>query len=269
MAVGKTKKAKTGGAPASGGAKGKGGKKKIVDPFTRKEWYDIKAPSVFSNRNVGKTVVNRTTGTKIASDSLKGRVVDVSLGDLNGSEEQAWRKFKLRIEDVQGKNCLTNFYGMSMTSDKHRSLIRKWQSTIEANLDVRTTDGYLLRIFAIGFTSRRSNQIRKTSYAQTAQIRAIRKKMFDILNREASTCDLRDLVAKFIPESISNQIIKETQMIYPLKDVYIRKVKVLKTPKFDPYKLLEVHGEHTAAEDKGQKVEEKPVASEPLVGENK
>ena len=31
----------------------KGGKKKAVDPFSRKEWYDIRAPSMFTNRNVG------------------------------------------------------------------------------------------------------------------------------------------------------------------------------------------------------------------------
>jgi len=34
-----------------------------VDPYTRKEWYDIKAPSYFDVRNVGKTLVNRTAGT--------------------------------------------------------------------------------------------------------------------------------------------------------------------------------------------------------------
>ena len=60
----------------------KGVKKKIIDPFTRKDWYDIKAPSVFKVRDVGKTLVNRTQGTKLASDGLKGRVYEVSLADL-------------------------------------------------------------------------------------------------------------------------------------------------------------------------------------------
>ena len=255
MAVGKVKKAKAGASAVSK----KGGKKKVVDPFTRKEWYDIKAPAIFTNRDVGKTVVNKTIGTNIASDNLKGRVVEVSLGDLNKNEEQAWAKFKLRIDDVQGKSCLTNFHGMTMTSDKHRSLIRKWQTLIEANIDVRTTDGYLLRLFAIGLTARRPNQIKKTTYAQTSQVKAIRKKMFEIMTREASTCDLQAFVAKLIPESISKQIVKDTQMIFPLSLVHIRKVKVLKTPKFDPYKLMEIH--NASGEDKGQKVEEAPVAT--------
>jgi hypothetical protein len=53
-----------------------------VDPFSKKDWYDVKAPSVFAVRNVGKTLVTRTQGTKIASDGLKGRVFETSLADL-------------------------------------------------------------------------------------------------------------------------------------------------------------------------------------------
>ena len=36
-----------------------------VDPFSKKDWYDIKAPSAFTVRNVGKTLVTRTAGTKV------------------------------------------------------------------------------------------------------------------------------------------------------------------------------------------------------------
>lgn len=82
-----------------------------VDPFSRKDWYDVKAPSVFKIRQVGKTLVNRTQGTKIASEGLKGRVFEVSLADLNQDEDQAFRNMRLVCEDVQGKNVLTNFHG--------------------------------------------------------------------------------------------------------------------------------------------------------------
>jgi len=252
MAVGKNKKL----------GKKKGQKKKIVDPFTKKEWYDIKAPTQFAQRQVGKTTVTKTIGTKIASEVLKGRVCEVNLADLQKDEEQSHRKIKLIIEDVQGTKCLTNFYGMDLTTDKLRSLVRKWQSLIEAHVDVKTTDGYILRLFAIGFTKRRPNQLRKTSYAQTAQIRVIRRKMMDIMTKEATTCELKDLVVKFIPEIIGKQIEKECQGVYPLQNVYIRKVKVLKAPKFDPYKLFELHGESgpaaaqpvAASEETGAKV---------------
>jgi len=211
---------------------------------------------VFQNRNVGKTVVNRTAGQKIASDALKGRVFEVSLADLQKDEDLAYRKMRLRVEDVQGRNVLTNFHGMDFTTDKLKSLVRKWQTLIEANVDVNTTDGYKIRIFCIAFTKKRPNSLRKTAYAQHSQIKQIRKKMFDIMTREASTCDLKDLVLKFIPEVMGKQIERECQGIYPLQNVFIRKVKVVKAPKFDAGKLLELHGEAApaAAEEVGKKV---------------
>ncbi|EGW00221.1 40S ribosomal protein S3a-like [Cricetulus griseus] len=81
----------------------KGAKKKVVDPFSKKDWYDVKAPAMFNIRNIGKTLVTKTQGTKIASDGLKGRVFEVSLADLQ-NDEIAFRKFKLITEDVQVKN---------------------------------------------------------------------------------------------------------------------------------------------------------------------
>ncbi|CUS11923.1 unnamed protein product [Tuber aestivum] len=245
MAVGKNKRL----------SKGKKGlKKKVQDPFTRKDWYSVKAPSTFASRDVGKTLVNRTTGLKNANDALKGRIFEVSLADLQKDEEHAFRKVKLRVDEVQGKNCLTNFHGLDFTSDKLRSLVRKWQTLIEANITIKTTDDYLLRLFAIGFTKKRQNQIKKTTYAQSSQIREIRKKMVEIIQREAASCSLSGLTQKLIPEVIGREIEKATTAIYPLQNVHIRKVKLLKSPKFDLGALLNLHGESTADES-GQKVE--------------
>jgi small subunit ribosomal protein S3Ae len=253
MAVGKNKKL---------GKKRKGGNRKIVDPFSKKEWYDVKAPSAFPIRQVGKTMVTKTQGTKVAKDGLMGRVFEASLGDLKANaEDDAFRKFKLKVEEVQGTDCLTNFYAMDLTSDKLRSLVRKWHSLIEAYADVKTTDGYTLRMYAIGFTKKRPNQIKATSYAQSAQVRSIRKKMVEIMTREASTVDLNDLVAKLIPESIGKEIEKATEGVYPLQNVLIRKVVTLRAPKTDINKLLEIHGGATAVaastQDLGKAVERK------------
>lgn len=169
-----------------------------------------------------------------------------------------------RIQDVQGRQCLTNFHGMDMSSDKLRSLVRKWHSLIEASADVKTSDGYTLRLFAIAFTKRAKNQQRKTTYAQTAQVRAVRKKMVEIMNKEASSVDLNDLVKKFIPESIGAEIEKATTGIFPLQNVHIRKVKVLRTPKTDVAKLMELHGGAAQFAEIGQAVERAADAPAPV-----
>jgi len=250
----------------------KGAKKKIVDPFTRKEWYDIRAPSMFKKRDLGKTLVNRTQGTKIASEGLKGRVFESSHADLQ-EDEIAYRKFKLIAEEVQGRNVLTNFHGMDLTTDKLRSMVKKWQTLIEAHVDVRTTDGYLLRFFAIGFTKKAQNQIKKTCYAQSSQVRAIRKKMTEVITAEVTSSDLREVVNKLIPDSIAKDIEKKCLSIFPLHDVMIRKVKVIMKPKLELPKLMELHGEGkttgaaTGADGEPMKVD-RPEGYEPPVQTN-
>jgi len=52
MAIGKSKKIGR-----------KGNKKRLIDPLTRKEWFDFKAPNPFSTKSFGKTLVTKTTGT--------------------------------------------------------------------------------------------------------------------------------------------------------------------------------------------------------------
>jgi small subunit ribosomal protein S3Ae len=257
MAVGKNKKL----------GKKRKGNRKVVDPFTKKEWYDIKAPNMFPVRQVGKTMATKTQGLKNSRDSLIGRVFEVSLGDLKvKGEDDAFRKFKLKTEEITGGQCLTNFYGMDLTTDKLRSLVRKWHTLIEAHVDVKTTDGYFLRMFCIGFTKRRMGQNRKTSYAQSGQIRRIRAKMVEIMNREATNCDLTTLVqSKLIPEFIGREITKATEGIYPLQNVMIRKVKMLKAPKTDIGKLLELHGGVESVKDLGkpmEREEETPEATD-------
>jgi small subunit ribosomal protein S3Ae len=54
-----------------------------------------------------------------------------------------------------------------------------------------------------------------------------------------------------IPNQIGEAIKKGTGSIFPIRDCMIRKVKMLKKPKFDIVKLMELHGD-VAGEDTGK-----------------
>lgn len=105
-------------------------------------------------------------------------------------------------------------------------MVKKWQTLIECHVDVKTTDGYTLRVFCIGFTSKDGSSHRKTCYAQSSQIKTIRKKMTDIIVRDISTSDLKEVVNKLLPDSIAKDIEKSCHGVYPLHDVFIRKVSL-------------------------------------------
>lgn len=217
----------------------KNNKRKTLDLFSRKDWYNVKAPDVFTNVQVGKTLATRSSGTKDSSNSLKGRIFDVSLADLEQDEDQSARKVRLRVEHVQGRDCLTHFWGMELTGDKVRSIVKKWQTTIEANVNARTTDGYVLRFSVIALSKKKHNQVKKTSYIKSSHEHQIRKRIVDIVIKEVECCNLIELIQKLIPEIIGKQIEMSCSGLHPLQHCLIRKVKMIKTPKIDINALLE------------------------------
>jgi len=62
---------------------------------------------------------------------------------------------------------------------------------------------------------------------------------------ECQKSTLRELFKKFIGDQIGKTITKECSKIFPLENVLIKKVKVLKKPKFDLTKLMELYSTNT------------------------
>lgn len=225
--------------------KKKGLKKKSQHPFTKKEWYKVNVPSIFDVTTPTLTPCNKTAGQKVSGDSLRGRVFEINQADLaidaNEQKELAWRKVRLQVEEVKNFDLYTNFYGLDTTRDQLCALIKKWHTLIEAFAQARTTDGYLLRMFCIAFTKRSKRQVKATTYAKNSQQKLIRQKMQEIMVAECQKSTLKDLFKKFLSDDIGQQISQAASKFYPLENVIIRKVKVLKKPKFDLTKLMELY----------------------------
>ena len=97
-----------------------------------------------------KVLVNTLLLSEKVEDSVRGRVVTANQADLAPNQDAfAWRKIKLIVDETRGRDALTSFYGVDMTKDELCSLIKKRKTLIEAIQDVRTSDGYVLRIFVI------------------------------------------------------------------------------------------------------------------------
>ncbi len=102
----------------------------------------------------------------------------------------------MQVEEVKGQELYTNFYGMTITRDKLCTLVKKWHSLIEAFVQAKTTDGYLLRMFCIAFTQRTKRQVKATCYAKNSQKALIRKKMMEIMVSECQKSSLKELCKK-------------------------------------------------------------------------
>ena len=217
----------------------KGAKKKVGERFTKKEWWNIKAPGMFMKRMFTYSPVNQTVGKKLASESMKGRVFEANLGDLNVGYEFN-KKIKLIVEDADGKSklALTNFYGLECTRDYLCSLIRKWHTLIDLFVDCKTSDGFLMRFFVVAFTSKYNyTQKKATCYANRSQVRQMRAIMTKIITRVCKASTLKDLVGKVLGNELTDEMAQKCKHIFPLENVTIRKVKSIKRPRVDMAQL--------------------------------
>merc|ERR1711979_137231 len=120
--------------------------------------------------------------------------------------------------------------GIDMVREKLFYFLRKKMSLIDVFADVKTQDGYILRVFVTTFTARKSGQVKTNTYAKSSQIRAIRKLFVRMLTKRAQTSNISDYTADTLQCKGSK--------IFPLGTVLVRKVKVLKKSKIDVNKLV-------------------------------
>ena len=236
----------------------KGAKKKVGERFLKKEWWNIKAPGMFMKRMFTQSPVNQTVGKKLASDSMKGRVFESNLGDLNPGMESN-KKVKLIVEDADGKSriALTNFYGLECTRDYLCSLIRKWHTLIDLFVDCKTSDGFLMRFFVVAFTANEYKQKKATCYANRSQVKQMRAIMTKIITKVCKASTLKDLVGKVLGEELTNEMAQKCKHIFPLENITIRKVKSIKRPRVDMTQLSAIQSETTIAGVQIPKNEEK------------
>ena len=190
-------------------------KRRNVDTWKQKSWYEIVAPRAFGEAKIGETA---------ASDpaNLKGRFIMSSMMDITGDFSKQHIKLEFRLGDVVGDKVQTEFVGQYLSRDYMRSQIRRKSTRVEDVIDVKTKDGHKVRVKAIAMAIGR---------AQATQERAIRKIMHDIVIKRAQASDLEQFINEVIKGRLSANIYRAAGKIYSLKRVEIRKVRVMEDKK--------------------------------------
>lgn len=219
------------------GAHGRG--KAERHAFFKKKWYKLQSPPTINNSvMVGWMPVNKTIGTKLSKDGLMNRVAEVSYGDIEATTEFHYKRVRMQVEEVKASTCYSSFYGLSMIKEKLYTLLRKKMSLIDIVADLRTNDGYILRVLATTFTHRKQGQKKTNCYAKTSQIKAIRKMFVKHLAKIAAESNISEFASSAINDNLSSRLLAIGKRIFPLSQVLVRKVKVLKKCKIDVTKLV-------------------------------
>jgi small subunit ribosomal protein S3Ae len=189
-----------------------------LDGWKSKEWYNIEAPA-YLNRVV--------VGTTMAGDPalLLGRNVETTVGELTNDMTKNNTKVILRINNVVGDVATTDLMGHELTTDYVRSIVKRQTSRIDANIEVKTKDGFVIRVKPTCFTIKR---------ARSSQMMAIREMMVDIVKKRASETDFETFMQEAILGRLSAAIYRQAKFIYPLRRVEIRKTQVEAMPAAAP-----------------------------------
>jgi len=261
MAVGKNKRLSK---------KGKSRNRRRVDAFEKKRWFRLKMPKIQGIKvdNYGWIPANRTAQGKSVEGHLYDRVCTIRCGDLqtdvqadNNDNLETAINLKLRIALTAHQQCYLDFYGFELTRDRSCSMMKKWVTLIEAHVDIKTTDNYVFRVFAMALTKKQDGQCKKTSYAKTSQVKRIRARMIEIMQNELADKGTKEFVGRLLVDKCGDAFKKELAYIFPIKEggACIRKVKLIKRPgqgalgdytKEDKRRILEVlHADQVMDDD--------------------
>ncbi len=189
--------------------------RRMVDKWSAKQLYQIYSPSSFLEGE------EKIIGETIADDpnKLTGRVIEVSLADINNDYSKMHVKLEFQIVEVVGNKARTRFKGHSFARDYLRFLVRRRRTRIDSISTVKTKDGVPFRVTVTGFTANRSKTSKKD---------AIRRKMLDVVAKRAGELDSEDFIREATGGKLSSLVYFQCKPIYPLKGVEIQKTRILK-----------------------------------------
>jgi len=219
--------------------------KKSKDKWKAKEWYNIHAPRMFNETVIGET-------PSADPEYLLGRQVEVTVQELTGDFSKMHIKMTFQVTGSDGHEAKTEFIGHSLTSEYVRRLTRRKKTKTDHVVDVKTADGYVLRIKTMSIADRR---------IQASQEEAMRGKIKEFLVAYGAENKLSDIIKAVISGDLSKDTAKACHVIVPIKRIEIRKTEVLRKGQGEPESIIEAPAAEPAAEE--TPAEEAPAAEAP------
>lgn len=190
-------------------------RKKIVDKWKSKKWYEIVAPDMFNNKVIGEAV---------ASDekSLIDRIIVTNLAELEASGEINRRMFtstkvKLRIHEVKGKSAYTRYIGHQILPSYLRTLARRGRTVIDLVSDETTKDSKKLRMKIVAITN--SNVSYNTK-------KNLRREMKEAVSEIVKGMDLERLIMDSLQGKVTGKVYGKLKQITKMTKVEIKKLEL-------------------------------------------
>ncbi len=181
------------------------------DKWKSKVWYQILAPEMFGEKEVGETP---------ASDPKKviGRIIRVPVNELTGNHRQGNMALFFKVDKVAGTTAKTKVSGFEVMRTYLHSIIRRNCEKLDIIRDLKTKDGVKLRVKAIIITS---------NLCYERQKKALTGILNEIVNKEVEDNDFETFLKHVIEHQIQKAVKKASNVILPVSHVEIRKIELL------------------------------------------
>jgi small subunit ribosomal protein S3Ae len=198
--------------------------RKVKDKWKAKTWYKVHAPRMFNEVVIGET-------PSADPEYLIGRTADVTVQDLTGDFSKMHIKLKFKIVSAEGEDAKTVFIGHELTSDYVRRLTRRKKTKTDHVVDVKTTDGFVIRIKPMSIAEKRIQS------SQEDGMRAVMDKTLKDMGTERS---LSDIVKAIVSGDLAKELARACRVVIPVKRIEIRKSEILAFGEGDPESIMEV-----------------------------
>lgn len=208
------KQASTGNLPLVGGQCLSREARRVRDKWRDKSWCSIVSPPYFGGVEVGSAPSSDLS-------KMTGRVVETTLYEITGQLSESHIKLYFRISGLKGVRADTVFVGHEYQRDYLRSLVRRGSSRVDDILNVKTKDGYMLRVSVVVFTVSRIRSSTKVT---------LRKLMRSKVRDKSEQLNFDQFIQEIVLGKVASEIYNEGKSICPLRHVGIRKSKLISIP---------------------------------------
>lgn len=184
------------------------------DRWKRKDWYQVLSPALFKETPVGEII-------SADPKQLVGRTIETTASELTGDLRKSHMNVTFRIISVDGKKARTTVEGFDLAKSYVRSLVRRRASKIDANVKVDLKDGAVVRIKPIVVSFRKCD---------TSQKKVIRQLLLDRIGESARPLDFDNVLLDTISEKIIKSARDEIKKVYPVKNVEVRMIELIRRP---------------------------------------
>ena len=217
--------------------------RKAKDKWKMKEWYNVHAPRMFNETVIGETPA-------ADPEFLIGRQSEVTVQDLTGDFSKMHIKLRFKIVGYDGHEAKTELIGHDLTSDYVRRLTRRKKTKTDHVVDVKTADGFVVRLKTMSIADRR---------IQASQEEGMRAAIAAYLTSYAAENKLADIIKAIISGDMAKDTAKACHAIIPIKRIEIRKSEVLVRGEGEPESIIEAEAPAKEEEAPAEEPAEAPA----------